>query len=220
MDRVGGDSQGMRLQKSCLRWRTTTPAISTQASQLGIKVRPSKVPTIVRSHSDREKSGGESGLYSHVVSTYLSSTESKSSTSRDVGTAGNLTTLPFTTQTVSLSKENTYSAHGCDQPWNFTITTVDADGTTQHHSGTDSLTVNVPTKQPATVTMANAYDPEFSAHLTYNGALPFLYSRGSSARSESPLRVSDYVLTVHSIYLVANISLEQSFSIGFCPDDD
>ncbi|KAF7971854.1 hypothetical protein HWV62_19794 [Athelia sp. TMB] len=134
------------------------------------------------------KQTGDADLYNTVETSYLPAnvTTGKTLASHDLWN-GNYTSLPYTTQTITLSKHNSYKKFGCNKDWNFTATTTDATGAIQMASGINDLTINVPETLPARIVLTNAYDPEFKATLWYSGALPYLYVKGPSPRNVKPV---------------------------------
>lgn len=102
-------------------------------------------------------------------------------------------TVPWTHRHVQLTKHNDYSDLGCDQPWNFTATTEDSEGTTKSYSGINGLVIPVPEKVPATVTVKNEYDADFSATVTL-GDNPYLYKTGGSDRGKPPVSLFESAL--------------------------
>ncbi|KAJ7457484.1 hypothetical protein FB451DRAFT_1372589 [Mycena latifolia] len=145
--------------------------------------------------------GSNTGWSSFITTTHLTYLDAPAAAARDVWSNGTFADLPFTTHIVSIGKESTDNgSNKCAQPWNFTATVVTADGTTSS-SAVDRLEVAVPPNTASTITLTNAFDPKFSALLSFSADTPLLYSRGSSAR-------------------IGNVTLEQKFFITFCPEDD
>ncbi|KAJ7671121.1 hypothetical protein B0H17DRAFT_1335490 [Mycena rosella] len=146
--------------------------------------------------------GNNTGYASLLTMTGLTYLDAPAVASRAIESNGTLVDLPFTTHVVHIGKESTDNgSKKCAKAWNFTATVTTADGTTSFFSAIDNLDVPVPADTASIITLGNHHDPGFSAVVSFSAETPFLSSRGSSS-------------------LIGNVTLEQTFFISFCPEDD